>query len=485
MAEDDIKESTISGVKWASLEQFSTQTVSFVLSIILARLLTPTDYGTIGVLSVFMAFSGTFIDSGFGQGLIRKLDCKDEDYSTILYFNIVVSLFCYIVLFACSSLISSFFKMPILTPIVKIYCLTLVINAFGTIPRTILTKNLKFKSIAKINVLSSLFSCIIGIVLAYAGWGVWALVWQAVLSAIFSNIILWIGAKWKPILTFSKKSFNEMFAFGSKLLAGGLLWQIYSNITPIIIGKFFSARDLGLYSRGANIAQLPAATIYGVLSKVSYPIFAKLQDNQERLIRIYRKYIKLSSMLIMFALILLVALAKPLVLILLTEKWAACILFLQLYAFAVLTDHIDKLNLNLLIVVGRTDLHLKLEVYKRIISLSVLFASIPFGVVGICISKIIYAQIALIFNTYYTGKLFGMGYFRQIKDFIPYILLSLIAVAPAFILTYTIKSNWIALIIGTILALGIYIGLLKYRKDESFIELLTVMKERFPYKKAM
>lgn len=482
MAEESLKSKTISGVKWTALEQFSTQAITFVLSIILARLLTPTDYGTIGVLSIFMAVSGVFIDSGFGQALIRKMDCDEKDYSTIFYFNLLVSFLCYVVLFACAPLISSFFNMPILTSIVKVYCLTLVINAFGSVPRTRLTKKLAFKSIAKINVISTIFSGIIGVSLAYAGWGVWALVWQAVLSGIFSNIVLWIVSKWSPIKVFSKESFKGMFGFGSKLLAGGLIWQIYANLTPIIIGKFFSAKDLGLYSRGANIAQLPASTIFGVLSRVTYPILATLQNNQDRLIYVYRKYIKFSSMLIMFALLLLAALAKPVVLILLTEKWASCIIFLQLYALSILTDHIDKLNLNLLIVVGRSDLHLKLEVYKRLISLSILLASIPFGVIGICVSKIIYAQIALMFNTYYAGKLFNMGYWSQVKDFFPYMGFGVLAVAPAFALTYTPLPDWIVAIVGSLIATGAYMVMLRLRKDDSYKELVVLMKGKILHK---
>lgn len=478
MAEESVKEQTLSGMKWTILDQFSVYAITFTLSIILARLLNPTDYGTIGVLSVFIAVSGAFIDSGFGQALVRKLDCKDEDYSTIFFFNLGVSIICYLILFACSPLIASFFKMPILTSIVKVYCLTMVIGAIGAVPRTRLTKNLQFKSIAKINVLSAVFSGVIGVLLAYLGWGVWALVWQGVLAAIFNNIVIWIEVKWKPSLVFSKKSFKELFGFGSKLLAGGLIWQLYSNLTPIIIGKFFSARDLGLYSRGANIAQMPASIIFSVMAKVSYPIFARLQNDKERLVRVYRKYIKFSSMLIMFALILVAALAKPIVLILLTDKWASCIIFLQLFAFSVLTDHLDKLNLNLLVVVGRSDLHLKLEIYKRIISLTMLLSAIPFGVIGICISKIIYAQIALMFNTYYNGKLFGMGYWSQVKDFSPYILFSLIAATPAFMLTFTGLNEWVTAIVGSVSAIGLYWVMLRLKKDESFEELVKIINEK-------
>lgn len=482
-SEKSVRESTISGVKWTAIEQFSTQAIGFVLGVILARLLNPSDYGTVGLLSIFMAVSNTFIDSGFGQALIRKKDCTDVDYSTIFYFNLAVSSACYLILFACSPLIASFFNMPILSSVVKIYCLTLVIESFGIVPRAWLSKNLEFKSISKINVLSSLFSAVIGVALAYAGLGVWALVWQSLLSVVFSNIVLWIISKWKPVGRFSKKSFKEMFGFGSKLLAGGLLWQINSNLTPLIVGKFFSARALGLLSKGSSVAGMPASFIFGILSRVSFPILATLQDDRERLINVYRKLIKFSSMLIMFALLLLAALAKPVVLILFTEKWVSCVIYLQLVTFAVMTDHIDKLNLNLLIVVGRSDLHLKLEVYKRVISLAMLFGSIPFGVVGICVSRILYAQIALMFNTYYTGKLFGMGYWRQWKDFFPYVLFGVIAVAPAFMLTYTSLSNWIVILIGAMLAMVLYFGALKLRNDESYSELMSLIKEKVLHKK--
>lgn len=477
MSTEDIKGKTLSGVKWSALESLSNQAISFVISIILARLLNPTDYGVIGMLSIFMAVSSTFIDSGFGQALIRKNDAKDIDYTTIFYFNLAVSVGCYVLLFLCSSLIARFFDMPLLSSIVKIYCLCLIINAFGTVPRTRLTKNLEFKSIAKINVISTIFSGLIGVTLAYVGWGVWALVWQSVLSAIFSNIVLWSVSKWRPLLEFSKESFKEMFGFGSKLLAGGLIWQLYSNLTPLIIGKFFSARDLGLYSRGSNIASLPASTIFGVISKVSYPIFSKLQDDTERLIRVYRKYIKFSSMLIIFALLLLAALARPVVLVLLTEKWESCIIFLQLFALTVMTDHIDKLNLNLLVVVGRSDLNLKLEIYKRAVSLTFLFAAIPFGVIGICVSRMIYAQIALMFNTYYTGRLFSMGYFKQLRDISPYIIFGTISSAPALILTYTSLPNWSICIIGVLIAVPSYFIFMRMLKDEAYMELIQIVKE--------
>lgn len=465
---ESIKKQTFSGIKWTALEQLSTHVVTFVLGIILARLLSPSDFGTVGVLSVFMAVSQTFIDSGFGQALIRQKKLNDVDCSTVFYFNIAVSLVCYLILFLCAPLIADFFAMPILSSIVKVYCLTLLIGSFESVQISRLTANLNFKALAKVNVLSSLVSCVVGVSLAYLNYGVWVLVWQRIVARLFHLCMVWIVAKWHPQWTFSKQSFMSLFSFGGKLLVGNLIWQIYVNLTPIIIGKYFSAKDLGYYTRGTHLATLPANTIMGVLSKVTYPILAKIQDDRVRLVSIYRKYIKSTSMAIMFALLLLAALAKPVVLLLLTDKWADCIIYLQIFIFSAMFDHVDKLNLNLLKVVGKSDLILKLEIYKRIISLSVLFAAIPFGVIGICISKVIYGQIALAFNTYYSGKLFGMGYFSQMKDFVPYAFFSFISCVPAYCLTMVEIPYWTMIAAGFIIAVGVYWSILHLLNDSSY-----------------
>lgn len=465
-----IKKQTISGVKWTAIESVSSYTITFVLGIILARLLNPTDYGTIGVLSVFIAISGTFIDSGFGQAIIRKKDLTDLDCSTVFYFNIGVSIFCYMVLFIGSPRIAEFFRMPILSSIIKVYCFTLVIGAFESVQINRLLINLDFKSLAKINVLSTIVSGVIGLSFAYLGFGVWALVFQAVLSRIFHLVLVWLMAKWHPLLVFSKESFKELFGFGGKLLASGILWQIYANLTPIIIGKFFSARDLGNYTRGSQLAIFPSNVILGILDRVIYPILAKIQDDKERLVSIYRKYIRCTSLAIMFPLILLGALGKPIVLILLTDKWISCVIFLQIYIFSAMFDHIDKLNINLLKVVGKSGLILKMEIYKRAISISMILLAIPFGVIGICVSKVIYEQIALIFNTYYSGKLFGMGYFSQMKDYMPYALYSLIACLPSFFLTFTALPYWAMIAFGVPVSIAIYIIIVHIKKDDAYIE---------------
>ena len=258
-----------------------------------------------------------------------------------------------------------------------------------------------------------------------------------------------------------------------------MLWTIYSNLTPLIIGKFFTVKDLGYYSRGTGLAQLPASTMMDILGRVTYPILARIQDDTEHLIIIYRKYIKSTSMVIMFALLLLAALAKPIVLLLLTEKWLECVIYLQIFIFSAMFDHIQRLNINVLKVTGRSDYVLKLEIYKRLVSTVILVASIPFGVIGICVSKVIYEQIALMFNTYYTGKIFRLGYVTQVKDFLPYAFLSLIACLPSYILSFLNLPNICIIVMGAIISILLYVTFLLLKKDLIFAEFVIPLIKKY------
>lgn len=476
---ENIKQDTLSGVKWAMLEKYSIQIVQFLLSLVMARLLMPSDFGTIGMIGIFFAISSTFIDSGLFGALIRKKECSNEDYSTMFWFNFFVSLICYIVLFIISPWVADFFHIPVLSSILRVQSVTLIINSLATVQSVRLTKNLDFKTIARINLANSILSGIAGVVFAFCGCGVWALVYQTVLYSIFNVIALNLKNKWLPRYGFSMTSFHEMFAYGSKMLASGLLNTIYTNLTPLIIGKFYKPSDLGYYNRGTNLASLPVQNISGVLQKVTFPILSKLQDDDSHLISVYHKYIASTSMLIFFCCSLLAAIGKPLVLIVYSEKWAECIVFLQIYAFAIMFDHVCSINLNLLEVKGRSDLFLKLEVIKKIISLCILFASIPFGVLAICISKVVYTQIAVFINTYYTGKLFNMGYISQIKDFAKYFIYSLLTCLPTFLLCEFIPYKWITMPLGIIFSCSTYYFLL--RKDPYLLELKNIVlsKVRF------
>lgn len=471
-----IKEQTLSGVKWSAIGRFSTQGISFVIGLILARLLSPADYGIVGMLGIFFAIAQTFIDSGFGSALIRKKDCTDADYSTAFYFNIVVGIVCFLILFLSAPFIANFFDTPILKDISRVLGIGMFVNSLTLVQGAKLTAALDFKSQAKISLITTILSGIIGITMAYTGHGVWSLVYQSISSTIIRTILLWYITHWMPQMTFSKQSFKSLFGFGSKILTANLLHTVYTNLTTIIIGKFYTAKDLGYYSRGESLATFSSSNITNILQSVTYPILSKIQDDDEHLIQVYRKYISMTSMIIFFGMFLMASLAEPLIITLLTDKWANSIIFLQVFCFAWMFDHLCVLNLNILYVKGRSDLVLRLEVIKKTISISMIIAAIPFGVLAICISRAIYTQIAVIINTYYTSKLYGLGYIDQVKDFIKYLIFSVIAVLPAYLLTFTSLHNIAILAIGGISACAIYWFLL--RKDENFKEVIALVVEK-------
>lgn len=473
---NDLRKKTMSGVKWSAIGRFSTQGVGFVIGVILARLLSPADYGIIGMVSIFFAIAGTFIDSGLGSALIRKKDCTDVDYSTAFYFNAVVGLICCIVLLLAAPFVADFFNIPILADIVVVMSINMFISSLSIVQGARLTAAIDFKTQAKISLITTVFSGVVGITMAYNGFGVWSLVWQGVFANILRTVLLVSFTKWYPKWLFSKDSFKYLFNFGSKILTASLLHTIYSNLSTLIIGKYYTAKDLGFYARGESMANLPSTNITSILGSVTYPILSKIQDDDERLINVYRKYIAITSMVIFFGMLLLAALAKPLILALLTEKWLPSVIFLQVFCFALMFDHICQLNLNILYVKGRSDLVLRLEVIKKTISISMLIAAIPFGVLAICLSRVIYTQIAVIINTFYTGKLFALGYLTQLRDFIKYLMFSVIAVVPAFMLTYTTLYPIIVLVIGGLSACFIY--WLLVRKDSNFEELVSIVRKK-------
>jgi O-antigen/teichoic acid export membrane protein len=483
MTENVIK--TINGVKWTAIEKFSVQGVNFFIGIILARLLLPSDFGTIGMLAIFIAISTLFIDGGFSNALVRKLECSEIDYSTVFYCNILVSVACYFVLYFCSGLISSFFSLAILEPIIKVVSLNLIINSLIVVQIAKLNRSLNFKIQARINFVAAFLSGIIGIYLAYAGYGVWALVWQSVSNAIFRALGFYFHSKWIPLLVFSRQSFTELFSYGSKILMAGLLNTIYVNSTTMLIGKMYSATDLGYYTRGFHLAQFPSTNISGILQKVTFPLLAKLQNDDYRLISVYRKYIQVTSMGIFFLMMLLCALAHPLVILLFTSKWEGCVHILQIICFALMFDHISSINLNLLQVKGRSDLFLKLEVIKKTISLSFLLLAIPFGVLAICFSQVIYVQIAMFINTYYTGKLFGLKYTTQWRDFFPYLICSFISCVPSYLITFLPFPFFIQLIVGVLISTSLYVILLKIKKDKhlNIVNDILLNKVRITFKK--
>jgi O-antigen/teichoic acid export membrane protein len=474
-----IKQQTIKSAKWNFIDRIVSQGVNFLLGIVIARFLAPSDYGAVGVLAIFLAISQTFIDAGFSSALIRKTNPTEEDFSTTFYFNFAISLVAYALLFFAAPWIAEFFKMPILQPVLRVQAITLIINAIMAVQVAMLNIRLDFKSLAKRNVAASGFSGVCGVVLAYLGFGVWALVFQQIVAAVINLIFICAVCRWIPRAKFSKASFKELGGFGSRLLAASLLHTIYSNLTTFAIGKFYSAKDLGFYSRGFQFAHVPNNTINGVLGTVTYPILAKIQDDETHLIHVYRKYIRITSLCIFIFSGILCALSKPIVLFTLTDKWSESIVFLHAFAFSCAFDHLNTINLNLLKVKGRSDLYFRLEVLKKIIGVTILFIAIPYGVLAICLSKLVYNQIAVFINTYYTGKLFRLGYIKQMKDILPYMLFCTISCLPAYAITFSGLPHLLTIFLGTGLSLFLYWFFLRNKTDmKELVELLKIKTKK-------
>ena len=474
-----IKKETVDGLKWTALERFSVQGVNFFIGVVLARLLSPTDFGTIGMISIFISISSIIVDSGFSNALIRKADCSEIDYSTVFYINIFIGFVCYVILYLTSGIIADFFSIPVLSDLVKVLSINLILNSLIVVHIAKLTRLLNFKIQALTSFASAIISGIIGVFFAYKGAGVWSLVWQSISCSLVKIILIECYTLWYPKNAFSWRSFESLFSYGSKILTAGLLNTLYTNLSTLLIGRFYSANDLGLYTRGNHLAQLPSTNITGLLQKVTFPILSKLQNDDNHLITVYRKYIQVSSLGIFFLMILFVSLSKPIVIFLLTDKWLGCIIYFQIVCFALMFDHISAINLNILQVKGRSDLFLRLEIIKKTISFVILIVAIPFGVIAVCFSQVLYTQIAMFLNTYYTGKLYGLGYLEQWKDFYPYIVYSIISCIPAFFITYTDIPLLIQMGVGSVLAIILYIVLLLFMKDQGGAAVFEIFINRY------
>lgn len=472
---DSLKSKTVKGVVWSSIERFSTQGVQFLIMIIMARLLTPKDYGLIGMLAIFLAVAQSLIDSGFSQALIRKQDRTDVDNSTVFYFNIVVSSALYLILFIAAPFVADFYNQPELTSVMRVVCLGVILNSLAVVQRALLTVRIDFKTQAKASLSAAVISGCIGIVLAYCGFGVWSLVVQQLLNLSVNTLLLWIFSKWRPIAVFSWKSFHELFAFGSKLLASGLLDTLYRNIYPIVIGKLFSASSLGHYTRAQQFSEFPSSNVTGIIQRVTYPILCGIQDETERLEAVYRKFLKLSAFIIFPLMIGMSAVARPFIDIVLGTQWGFCGQLLQIICFAMMWYPIHAINLNLLQVKGRSDLFLRLEIIKKILGITVLCITAPFGLVVMCYGQIFNSIVALVINTYYTGKLINVGFIRQMKDLLPTILLSLTMFGAILLVNGFIEVNMHRLVIGVLVGIIVYASgsyIFKFKELQTLFSLI-------------
>lgn len=443
-----LKQKTVSGLFWSFIDSFADVGMQFIVGIILARILSPREYGLIGMLTVFIAVSQSFIDSGFSNALIQKKKCSQDDYSTVFIFNLVISLFCYIILFVFSGYISAFYNEPILKPLIQVLGIGLVINSFGLIQRTILTKEINFKTQTKITIIASLGSGAVSLFLAIKGFGVWSLVALTLVRYGMTSLFLWIWSNWKPKLIFSQNSFKALFSFGSKILLSGLIDTIYKNIYYLIIGKFFSAKELGFYTRADHFKNWPSNYITTIIQRVTFPVLSTIQDDLPQLKEYYTKIIR-ASMLITFTLMLgMAAIARPMVIALIGEKWLPSVIYLQMLCFVGMFYPLHAINLNMLKVQGRSDLFLKLEIMKKSLAVPVIFIGIFWGIKVMIVGMMVNTIIAYYLNSYWSGRKIGYPMKEQIKDILPSFWLALILSIIVYLLGILLPfaSHWILLL---------------------------------------
>lgn len=478
MGQDNLKQKTKKGLYWSAASNFANQGMRFVFGLILARLLSPDAYGVIGMLTVFLCVVQVFIDCGFSQALIAKQDRTQTDFSTEFYFNIGVGLIGYCLLFISAPFIADFYNMPLLTSVLRVVGLGVIINSLCVVQSAQFSIRLDFKTPAKIGVSTNLFSGVVGIILAYYGWGVWALVFQQLASGILYGILVWILAKWRPTFEFSKDSFKYLWNYGSKILASSLIQQVYDNLYPLVIGKFFSARQLGLYSRAQGFATLPSSNVSGILGSVTFPILSKINNDTPRLMRIYRQMIKTAAFIVFPLMLGLFAISNPLVKVLLNRQWYDCILILQLLCCALLWQPISAINLSILKVIGRTDILLKLEIIKRIAGIVSIVCSVPFGIIGMCIGYIILYLFCFILNTIYISKITDTPLFVYFKDIVPPLLASISMGGIVLGIISFIESNLVSLIVGIIAGILCYYLFSRYFLKEQLKNALSLVKNK-------
>lgn len=478
MAEEGLKHKAVKGAFWNIGQTLANQAVAFVISVIIARLVLPSQFGLIAMLGVFTSIAACFIDSGLSVALIRKNNRTDIDCSTMFYFNVVIAIIFYIILFFSAPLIANFYHMSELILILRMSALGLIIGSTTSVQKMLYRAKLDFKTPAICGFISQVVSGVIGIVMAYSDWQVWALVWQSIIGTVMSTILLWIASGWHPLLAFSWTSLRESFGFGSKLLISGLLDTTYSQIYPITIGKFFSPTQLGYFNRAFNLSSLVSATPTSMVGAVTFPTLCKLQDNDDILANGYRRMIRLMSFIIFPLALGVGAVSYPLINVMLTQKWIYAATLLQIVVFSGMWYPIHALNLNLLQVKGRSDLFLRLEIIKKVLGVAVMCVTIPLGIEAMCYGSIVTSLLCLIINTHYTKRLIGLGLVQQARDFMRSLLLSLVMFAACRVVIHFTGDGIIGLICGIATGIIVYGGIAITTKMDEVKELRTLLKRK-------
>ena len=473
-----MKDKVISSLIWKFLEKSGTQGIQFILQIILARLLLPEDYGVVAIVTVFITIANVFVQSGFNTALIQKKTVDDTDYSSVFYLSLTVSILLYVFLFFVSPFIASFYDKEILINVIRVLSLTLPLGAINSIQTAVISRTLSFKKYFFGSLISVIISGIIGIILAYLNYGVWAIVIQQLINTSLFTLILWFTVKWRPKLLLSFTRLKVLFKYGSKLLCSSLIDTIYRNIYDLIIGKIYNSSTLAYYNRGKQFPNIIAINIDGTISSVMLPTLSSKQDDKVALKKMVRRAIVTSSFFLFPIMIGLFITAETLVSLVLTDKWLECVPFIQILSISYALWPIHTANLQAINAIGRSDIYLKLEILKKIIGIIVLLITMKYGIYAMAIGQVVTSFTSTFINSYPNKKLLNYSYIEQIKDILPSLLLSIFMGICIYFIKFIFINKILILLFQIILGIIIYFSLAKLLKFECFSYLLNNMKYR-------
>ena len=475
---ENTKQKVFSNLIWRFAERSGAQLVSFIVSIVLARILMPEDYGTIALVTVFITIMQVFVDSGLGNALIQKKDADDIDFSTVFYTNIIFCIVLYIIIFLCAPLVAKFYNNESLTAITRVLGITILISGIKNVQQAYVSRNLIFKKFFFATLFGTLGAACVGIIMAINGFGVWALVTQQLFNLTVDTVVLWFTVKWRPKKIFSFKRLKELFSYGWKLLASSIIDTVYNNIRQLLIGKIYSSSDLAFYNKGKQIPELIVYNINSSIDSVLLPTMSKEQDNKEKVKNMTRRAIK-TSVFIMAPLMMGLAFTSNNVIeILLTDKWAFSVPYLCVFCITFMFYPIHTANLNAIKAMGRSDLFLKLEIIKKIVGIVLLLITMRISVMAMALSLLISGLLSQIINSWPNKKLLGYSYIAQLKDILPSIILAIIMGIIVYLVNFLNLSTILTLVLQVLIGAIIYIIGAALLKIDSFKYILSMIKKK-------
>ena len=477
--EESLKNKTIKGTFWSATDAFLGQGVTFIVGLVLARLLSPEEYGLIGIVTIFTTVMLGVIDSGFSTSLIRKTDVSNDDYNTLFYFNLAVSILMFALLFVCAPWIAHFFERTQLVDLVRVMGLILIIQSLSIVQNTILTRKIDFKTKTKASVISSISSGVIGIAMAYMDFGVWALVAQQLSLQLIYSACLWIYNRWYPKLRFSLVSLKYMWGFGWKLLVSGLMDNAWKELYQTVVGKFYSPATLGQYTRSKEYAALFSRNFTRIVQRVSFPVLSQLQGNSERMVSGYRRILKISMFVTCVLLISMGAVAEPLIYCLIGPQWSQAASFLPLVCISMSLYPLHAINLNMLKVQGRTDIFLYIEFIKKALAILPVCLGIFVGIYAMLLGSIVTGVLCFFINSYYTGKKLGYSSWEQLFDVAPSYGVAAIVALSVYFLKYLPFSNWIILPIQVVVGFCVFLFVCETTKMSEYLEVKGIATNCF------